>query len=283
MRLIYVPLTEILAGQSAGGGSVVAQAIANGGKTNPKLFTKALANSPYWPKTYRYDEPEVEEIYKSLVDLTGCSQSQDTVKCLKQVDIQKIRDASQKLAASHTHTTSSYTWAPVIDGEFIQEPLSVATAKGRLNAELAWGMYNSHEGENFTPGGLGQSSGSGGFNSSEAGFDFWLHGFLPRFNASELAELKELYPSTGSTETLSYKSTSIRAGVVYRDVVLACPALWLAEAAPANGWVGEYTISPAKHASDTIYVSGSSCLHCFPDTEVRIHDITVLKFYSGIV
>lgn len=32
--------------QSAGGGSVVAQVIANGGKTNP-LFSKALALSPF--------------------------------------------------------------------------------------------------------------------------------------------------------------------------------------------------------------------------------------------
>lgn len=34
-------------GQSAGGGSVIAQSIADGGETQPKLFNRAL-NSPYW-------------------------------------------------------------------------------------------------------------------------------------------------------------------------------------------------------------------------------------------
>ncbi|KAK7745858.1 hypothetical protein SLS53_002576 [Cytospora paraplurivora] len=34
-------------GQSAGGGSVVAQVIANGGRTAPRLFQRALASSPY--------------------------------------------------------------------------------------------------------------------------------------------------------------------------------------------------------------------------------------------
>lgn len=241
---------------------MVAQVMANGGKTTPKLFNKALANSPYWPKTYRYDDPEAEAIYSSLVELTGCSDSTDTLKCLKQVDVQKIRDANQKIAASHQYTTSSYTWAPVIDGDFIQEPLSSAAAKGKLNADLVMVTYNSHEGENFTPGGLSQANGSQGFNSSEAGFEFWLHGFLPRFNSSVLAELKDLYPASGTTETLTYSSTSTRAGLVYRDAVLACPAYWIAQGAPKDGWVGEYTISPAKHASDTIYVSRPAHLQC---------------------
>lgn len=36
--------------QSAGGGSVLAQAMANWGSTEPKLFNRVLASSPYWAK-----------------------------------------------------------------------------------------------------------------------------------------------------------------------------------------------------------------------------------------
>lgn len=84
-------------GQSAGGGSVVAQLLANGGNTKPQLFKNAILSSPYWPKFYRYDSPEAEEIYDTLVNLTGCAAPEitDSLKCLKGVDAQKIRDANQ--------------------------------------------------------------------------------------------------------------------------------------------------------------------------------------------
>lgn len=52
----------------------------------------------------------------------------------------------------------------------------------------------------------------------------------------------------------SYNTTYARAGLIYRDVVLACPSYWTARVAKMKSYVGEYSISPAKHASDTIYV-----------------------------
>ena len=54
-------------GQSAGAGSVVAQVIANGGRTNPPLFSKALTSSPFWPKTYNYDAPEVIQVFRETL------------------------------------------------------------------------------------------------------------------------------------------------------------------------------------------------------------------------
>ena len=132
-------------GQSAGAGSVVAQVIANGGKTNPSLFSRALASSPFWPKTYKYDAPEAQSIYDSLANLTGCA-GPESLKCLKAADVQVIRTAALAISGSHTYTTSSYTWAPVIDGTFLTQVLSEATRKSDVNIELGWGMYNTHEG-----------------------------------------------------------------------------------------------------------------------------------------
>jgi carboxylesterase type B len=133
-------------GQSAGAGSVVAQVIANGGNTQPKLFSKALASSPFWPKTYAYDAPEAQAIYDTLVNLTGCAGA-DGLSCLKSVDVQTIRSAALVISGSHTYNTSSYTWAPVIDGKFLTQSLSQATIKGQVNTEYGWGMYNTHEGQ----------------------------------------------------------------------------------------------------------------------------------------
>ena len=132
-------------GQSAGAGSVVAQVIANGGNTQPKLFDKALASSPFWPKTYKYDAPQAQAIYDTLANLTGCT-GPESLSCLKSVDVQIIRTAALAISGSHTYNTSSYTWAPVIDGTFITESLSQATINGRVNIDVGWGMYNTHEG-----------------------------------------------------------------------------------------------------------------------------------------
>ena len=68
-----------------------------------------------------------------------------------------------------------------------------------------------------------------------------------------------MYPPIGSSEEISsYNTTYTRAGLIYRDVVLACPTYWTARAAHKKSYVGEYTIAPAKHASDTEWVRVSS-------------------------
>lgn len=120
-------------------------------------------------------------------------------------------------------------------------------------------MYNTHEGENFIPPGLASATDTGSppFNASTASFDGWLAGYLPSFAPADLDAVRRLYPATGgSTETIaSYNDSYTRAGLVYRDSVLACPAYWMAGAAPKGSYLGEYSIAPAKHSSDTEWVS----------------------------
>jgi len=251
-------------GQSAGAGSVVAQVLANGRNGQPKLFSKALASSPFWPKTYNYNAPQAEAIYTQLANLTGCTNAHDseTLACLKSVDVQKIRDANLIISASNTWTTSSYTWAPVIDGTFLTETLTETVNRGALNTQFVWGMYNSHEGENFIPSGLKSAINVNGFNSSVASFHHWLTGFVPGLSSKQIGQVESIYyPAEGDTETIeSYNTSYVRAGLIYRDVVLACPAYWIASAATVKGYLGEYTISPATHGSDTIYVCSSYLL-----------------------
>jgi carboxylesterase type B len=267
---MFCVLTSFCRGQSAGAGSVVAQVIANGGQTMPRLFTKALASSPFWPKTYRYDAPQAQSIYDTLAELTHCA-GPNSLQCLKTIDVQAIRSAALYISYSHTYNTSSYTWAPVIDGNFIRQPLSQATARGEVNVDYGWGMYNLHEGENFIPPGLQNATNttatSNGFasppyNASIPSFENWLHGYLPDMCEEDYQRAQQLYPADGTAEELTYNSTYVRAGLIYRDTVLACPAYWMARASHRRSYVGEYTISPAKHGSDTEWV-GCTSAWCF--------------------
>lgn len=241
-------------GQSAGGGSVVAQTIATGNK-NKSLFKRAMSSSPFWPKTYRYDSPENEAIYKQVVADVGCANSTDEIACLKAADLQALRDSALRLSTSLQYTTSSFVFGPIIDDVFLTKPLSAVIKGGKLNAPTVLASYNLHEGENFIPPGFQKdATASDGFNSSVSSFDAWLSGFLPGLKESDIARAKALYPVTGTAEEIAYNTTYLRAGLLYRDLVLACPAYWLADKAE-KGWLIEYTIAPAKHASDTIYVS----------------------------
>ncbi|CAL3969433.1 unnamed protein product [Diplocarpon coronariae] len=245
------PRNVTIWGQSAGAGSVVAQVLANGDGESP-LFRRALASSPFWPKLYGYNSPEAQEIYDTFAALSGCANGDklDSLACLKKADVQVLRTASLAISGSHTWNTSSYTWAPVLDGVFLSRALSEVD---EVDIEVGWGMYNTHEGENFIPPGLGsaQNTGNPPFNSSTSSFNVWLKGFLPGLSAKDIKRVEAFYPEIGSAEYIPVYNTSYaRAGLVYRDVVLACPSYWITGAARYRSYLGEYTIAPAKHASD---------------------------------
>ncbi|KAI6364339.1 hypothetical protein MCOR25_005679 [Pyricularia grisea] len=239
-------------GQSAGGGSVLAQVLAVAGQEEdsdaPRPFRAALANSPFWPKVYRYDSPEAQWIFDKVAEEVGCGRAPsaagevDTrLACLKTADVQAIRQAALLVADSHVYTTSTFTWAPVMDGRFLRRPLSSLAASGKSGISAGFAMYNTHEGEDFVP------------PAGNLSFDSWLPGFLPNLSPGDLAAVESAYPEVGSSEAITeYSNSSVRAGLIYRDVVLACPALWFANSS-RQGWLGEYSISPAKHASDVYW------------------------------
>ncbi|KAF3004071.1 hypothetical protein E8E13_002608 [Curvularia kusanoi] len=263
-------------GQSAGGGSVLAQTIATGNK-GKKLFTRAMLSSPFWPKTAPYDSPDNEAIYQQVATDVGCANATDQISCLQHADLQALRDSALRLSTSRQYTTSTFTFGPVIDTSFLSLPLSSFLRNPHthdLNAATILSSYNQHEGENFIPPGFQSpnTSTSDGFNASTSSFTAWLTGFLPGLTSTDIARAETLYPPAGSAEQLAYNTTYVRAGLLYRDLVLACPAYWVSAKAE-KGWLVEYTIGPAKHASDTVYWNQVN--------PVQISDSQTYRGYAG--
>jgi hypothetical protein len=125
-----------------------------------------------------------------------------------------------------------------------------------VNIDFGFGMYKAFEGENFILPGLKSPSNActPPFNSSLASFETWLCDFLPGFSETDITIVEKTYPADGTAEvTGSYNTTHLRAQLIYRDLVLACPAFWLSRAATKAGYVGQYAIAPAQHGSDTGY------------------------------
>lgn len=178
--------------------------------------------------------------------MTNCA-GPSSLRCLKSLDLQSLRTAALAISRSHTYNTSSYSWAPVIDGVFLTQTLTSAIANSAVNIDYGFGMYNLNDGENFIPPGLQNATDTGSppYNSSLASFETWLRGYLPGLSEANLEYVKVLYPVQGSAEGLtSYNTTYVRAGLIYRDTTLACPALWMASAAHKESYLGIYTIPP---------------------------------------
>ncbi|KAG8729048.1 hypothetical protein FRC11_009632, partial [Ceratobasidium sp. 423] len=110
-------------GESAGGGAVLMQAVANGGKTSPPLFKRAIASSPYLSPNYKYADPESESRYTTFVNNTGCANAVDTLGCLRGLD-------HATLAAGDTQRP-----LPVVDGSFLTERPQLSLENKRVNGE----------------------------------------------------------------------------------------------------------------------------------------------------
>jgi hypothetical protein len=161
------------------------------------------------------------------------------------------------MSIDYKYATSTFAWAPVIDGTLLVESLTSTSSRSSLSIPLAYSVLNSHEGENFLPGDL-KIPAATHFNASTEGFDTWLRCFLPNFNQNLHDQVKQLYPARGRTETYDFNTAHSRAAVIYLEVVLSCTAFWVAKGAKQAGWMVDYNIPPVHHASDTAYVSYSS-------------------------
>lgn len=146
---------------------------------------------------------------------------------------------------------------------------------GVTRIEYGFATYNTHDGEFFLPCELPgekkkmdngtcedtnkkklKKKSKPPKNETIASFNKWLEGYLPGLSDDDRDLLREAYPVEGSAEQIDhYDDARTRAGLVYRDSVLACPAYWMAGAARKGAWLGEYSKAPALHASDNYWVS----------------------------
>ncbi|KAJ1305510.1 hypothetical protein OPQ81_000517 [Rhizoctonia solani] len=104
-------------GESAGGGAVLIQAVAHGGKTSPALFKHGIASSPYLTPSY--------------------SEAVDTLACLRDVD-------QTTLVTEDTGEPR-----PVVDGTLLLERPQLSLEKKQVNGELLISLHNNDEGGLF--------------------------------------------------------------------------------------------------------------------------------------
>lgn len=143
------PEKVTIQGESAGGASVGAHLTAFGGRDD-KLFRAAIMQSgnPIAYSSYNgsiYFQP----IYDSIVEGVNCSNSFDTLACLRQTPFETLNDF-----INGTNSTIPTAFKPVVDGDFIQRYGSIQLEQGQFVRVPIIDGANSDEGTAFSDRGI---------------------------------------------------------------------------------------------------------------------------------
>ena len=104
-----------ISGESAGGGSVMLQAMAYGGSLGESLFQNAIAASPYLPMQYGYSDWVPSQSYYAFATAAGCAPSRPVgangttsiFDCLVNKDTDTLINASAITTQSGSYGTVS--------------------------------------------------------------------------------------------------------------------------------------------------------------------------------
>ncbi|KAH6700606.1 lipase 2 [Leptodontidium sp. MPI-SDFR-AT-0119] len=234
-------------GESAGAGSVGAQIIAYNGR-NDGLFRAAIAQSGSSLSFGRYRPiSDHQKIYNNILAATNCSNSSDTLDCLRGVPFVALNNVFNS-------STSGSLQAPVIDEDFIVQSPTTQLLNGQfLKVPLLIGT-NTDEGTSFGPKGI----------NNDTQFLSYLTGLTT--DNSTLSALEVVYPNIpeiGIPETfrarpgtdlgLQYK----RSSAVIGDSIMHAPRRFMNQIWAANN-LSSYSYRFNVVPNGILYSAGSN-------------------------
>ncbi|KAK5124994.1 hypothetical protein LTR85_001184 [Meristemomyces frigidus] len=266
------PKHVTIAGESAGAGSVMLQAMAYGGTLGTSLFENVIAASPYLPMQYRYDAWQPSQSYYAFAQAVGCfpgrahgNTSTTVLDCLRQAPTDALQNGSANVGASGTWGT--WAFLPVTDGDFIRERPSQQLASGNVNGQRVMSGNNANEGAAFVIPDI----------TTDADFEAWLRLEYPLLTSEDILQITNTYYPAANLSTIPYATcgdcggptvvnvgssavgSQQRALNLYSETTFICPSYWLAEAysssAGKQAYKYQYSIPAAQHGAD-LYAEG---------------------------
>ncbi|GAP83259.1 putative carboxylesterase family protein [Rosellinia necatrix] len=254
------PLRVTISGESAGGGSVMMLAMANGGLEGDLLFQGLIPSSPYLPTQWRYDDTWPTLSYQTFVEQAGCSNAKSAFQCLQSADTIVLQNASAIASSMSVH--AQWAFIPVTDGTLIRKrPSEQLLVDKRVNGRRVLTGNNGNEGPFFT---------SQNVTSEGAFVDFVLTNY-PRLSSRNVTSVLELYAvpenvsgiyadSDGVTAPFSTTNSNWAVGWqqaannLYAEATFVCPSYWLADAYGAgllrSAWKYQYSPPISSHGAD---------------------------------
>ncbi|KAG7095864.1 hypothetical protein E1B28_006556 [Marasmius oreades] len=218
-------------GESAGAGAVLQHIIAEDGKTNPQLFRGAITSSTFLPSQYMFNDPLPEALYSEAVSQTNCSQSSDTMACLRAADAQVLQKANEDINVAGFFGT--FPFVPVVDGTFIKQRATKVLKQGTVNGQALLAVSNANEGQVFVN------------QSAPANVRDFVGQLFPTLGPQQELAVTRQYNGLGSQLN--------QENLVMGESIFVCPTYFLLNAFRSRSFKGVFAIDPALHGQDVNY------------------------------
>ncbi|KAI0059490.1 carotenoid ester lipase precursor [Artomyces pyxidatus] len=247
-------------GQSAGSMSVGLQMITNGGNTEG-LFRAAFmhSGSPVGAGTLADGQP----YYDALVAGVGCSRSNDTLQCLREVSIDQLTVAINNTPNMDSFQSLNLVWAPRVDGVFLKDyPQHLVKQGSVANIPFISGDVDD-EGTAF-------SLTSVNLTTNQAVHDYFHENYFPKTSTQDIEKLLQLYPNdtslgspfdtgTASALTPQYK----RIAAIQGDLVFQAPRRFLLQQRSSRQKAYSFLSKTFKYIPDLGSAHGTDLLDIY--------------------
>ncbi|WEW58497.1 hypothetical protein PRK78_003965 [Emydomyces testavorans] len=227
----------VIGGHSAGAASTVFLLTAYGGdmtKSDPSLFHGVIAGSPSMGAMSTVSENQ--GLYDSLVERTGCKSSQDTLSCLRGLDIKFLQSHNIKRPLPGSDKLPLFTYSPTIDGDLVPDFTYRLLKQGKFRKVPVVFGDDQNDGTLFAPRLT---------NTTQQSDDF-LRAQFPALNQTQLDTINALYPQTADQFPRSGKFWRQLANA-YGDMRYACPKICIIQSFtqfhdPRQVWTYRYAV-----------------------------------------
>ncbi|WPJ66373.1 hypothetical protein SMAC4_14039 [Sordaria macrospora] len=255
------PLAVTISGESAGAGSVMYHNLAVNGALGPLLFDKSIANSPYLPFQYNYNDAIPTSRYYAFSQAAGCPSSGNVFACLQSKDSATLQQAN----AVVTNQAPYGYWAfwPVTDHAYIMSLASQQLAAKQVSGQKLLVGFNANEGPLFVQNNI----------DTESQLVDWLKIEFPNLSATQINSILAANPNSSPTnragpffETNGLSGPNAlnmsggangqqqRGYNIYAEATFVCPAYWFASAftgsSTKKAYVYQYSVPFATHGTD---------------------------------
>ncbi|KAF8264081.1 alpha beta-hydrolase [Lactarius quietus] len=268
-------------GESAGAISVSLQMLANGGKPEG-LFRAAFMQSG--SPTPVGDITNGQPYYDFLVETTNCSDSSDTLECLRTVPYEELIDAINLTPSLFSYQSLALAWQPYADGVFLTDHPQKLVQQGKVARIPFVSGECDDEGTLFS---LSQTN-----ITTDAELRVYLSEFfLINVTDAELDKVLTLYPQDptqgspfGTGTQNAFTPEFKRIAAFLGDLVFQAPRRWLLDnvSGKQNTWsylnkrLKSLPILGSAHASDLAIIYGGQDL-----TDYLIYFVTNLNPNGG--
>ncbi|KAE8441324.1 hypothetical protein EG329_005519 [Mollisiaceae sp. DMI_Dod_QoI] len=177
-----------IAGESAGGGSVMLHAIAQYGAVGPKLFKNIISASPFLPTQPNFSDPIPTQHYYDFAKSVGCPSSGEVFDCLVSKDSLTLQYASNLVSTNLPTPHGNWAFIPVTDGTYITGLPSVQLNQRHVNGLRALTGNNANEGALVVPATI----------ITQEDLITWIKSNFPNLSDTNVTALLAAYPNTSN-------------------------------------------------------------------------------------